>query len=67
VMSLDRRKILHVNVTKHPTAEWTAQQLVEAFADRQAPRFLQRDNDGAYESGDTIPANSRPGSLLAVA
>ncbi len=48
VMSLDRRQILHVNVTKHPTAEWSAQQLVEAFADRVAPRFLQRDRDGAY-------------------
>ena len=31
VMSLDRRRILHVNVTKHPTVEWTAQQLIEAF------------------------------------
>jgi len=31
VMSLDRRRILHINVTKHPTAEWTAQQL-ERFA-----------------------------------
>ena len=30
VMSLDRRRILHINVTKYPTAEWTAQQLVDA-------------------------------------
>jgi transposase InsO family protein len=49
VMSLDRRRILHINVTKHPTAEWTAQQLVEAFpGDRWMPRFLQRDRDGIY-------------------
>ena len=31
-MSLDRPQILHVNVTKHPTAEWAAQRIVEAFA-----------------------------------
>ncbi len=49
VMSLDRRRILHVNVTKHPTAEWTSQQLVEAFpGDGWIPRFLQRDRDGIY-------------------
>ncbi len=49
VMSLDRRRILHINVTKHPTAEWTAQQLVEAFpGDGWIPRFLQRDRDGIY-------------------
>ena len=49
VMSLDRCHILHVNVTKHPTAEWTAQQLVEAFPDDGwIPRFLQHDRDGIY-------------------
>jgi hypothetical protein len=32
-----RRQVLHVNVTEHPTAAWTAQQIVEAFADRDAP------------------------------
>ena len=49
VMSLHRRRILHVNVTKHPTAEWAAQQVREAFpGDGWMPRFLQRDRDGAY-------------------
>jgi putative transposase len=49
VMSLDRRRIIHVNVTKHPTAEWAAQQLVEAFpGDGWMPRFLQRDRDGVF-------------------
>ena len=49
VMSLDRRRILHVNVTKHPTATWTAQQLVEAFpGGGWIPRFLQRDRDGVF-------------------
>jgi hypothetical protein len=32
----DRRKVLHFNVTEHPTRAWTAQQIVEAFADREA-------------------------------
>jgi hypothetical protein len=35
-------------VTRHPTAEWLAQQLVEAFPWNTAPRYLIRDNDGAY-------------------
>ena len=49
VMSLDRRRILHVNVTRHPTSGWTAQQLLEAFpGDGWMPRFLQRDRDGAF-------------------
>ena len=43
------RRILHVNVTRHPTVKWTAQQLVEAFpGDGWIPRFLQRDRDGVF-------------------
>ena len=35
---------MHVNVTKHPTAEWTAQQLTEAFpGDATVPRYLHRE------------------------
>ncbi len=50
VMSVDRWRILHTNVTKQPTAEWTAQPLVEAFTgDQWMPRFLQRDRDGIYD------------------
>ena len=48
VLSHDRRRIVHFNVTEHPTAEWTAQQLVEAFPFDSAPRFLLRDGDGVY-------------------
>ena len=48
-MSLDRRRILHVNVTKHETAEWVAHQMVETFpGDGWVLRFLQRNRDGAY-------------------
>src|SRR5215467_4022274 len=39
VLEHDRRKVLHFNVTEHPTAPWTAQQILEAFADRDAARL----------------------------
>jgi putative transposase len=42
------REVLHFNVTNHPTAAWVAQQVVEAFADREVPRYLIRDRDGVY-------------------
>src|SRR5215467_3373498 len=45
VLAHDRRRILHVGVTAHPTAEWTAQQLREAFPWDSAPRYLLRDRD----------------------
>jgi putative transposase len=48
VLSLDRRRVLHFNVTRHPTAEWTAQQVVEACAFDLPGRFLIRGNDKIY-------------------
>jgi putative transposase len=48
VLRHDRRELLHVNVTEHPTASWTARQLIEAFPDDSAPRFLLRDRDAIY-------------------
>lgn len=48
VVSHDRRRIAHFNVTAHPTAAWTARQLVEAYVFVDAPRFLLRDNDAIY-------------------
>jgi len=48
VLAHDRRRIVHVNVTAHPTAVWTARQLREAWAWDAAPRFLIRDRDGIY-------------------
>ena len=50
VLAHDRRRIVHFNVTEHPTAEWTAQQMVEAFCDGESPRYLIRDRDGVYGS-----------------
>jgi putative transposase len=48
VLAHDRRRILHFNVTAHPTAEWTAQQVREAFPFAQLPRFLLRDRDAIF-------------------
>jgi transposase InsO family protein len=48
VLSHERRRVVHFNVTEHPTAEWTAQQIVEAFPNDTAPRWLLRDRDSIY-------------------
>src|SRR5262249_13797459 len=48
VLAHDRRRIVHFNVTAHPTAEWTAQQLREAFPFDQVPKYLLRDRDGIF-------------------
>jgi len=48
VLAHDRRRILHFNVTAHPTAEWTGQQLREAFPFDQGPGYLLRDHDAIF-------------------
>ena len=48
VIAHDRRRILHFNVTKHPTSLWIVQQLREAFPFDSAPRFLIFDRDAKY-------------------
>jgi hypothetical protein len=48
MLAHERRRIVHVNVTAHPTAQWTAQQIVEAFPWDTAPRYLLRDRDAIY-------------------
>ena len=42
------RKVLHFGITEHPTAEWTSQQIVEAFSERDAKHYLIRDCDSIY-------------------
>ena len=49
ILAHDRRRVVHVAVTDHPTAAWTAQQLREAFPWDQAPRYLLRDRDHAFD------------------
>ncbi len=48
VLSLDRRQVVHLNVTYKPSAEWTARQLYLAFPFDSAPKYLIRDRDGIY-------------------
>jgi putative transposase len=48
VLGHDRRRIVHFNVTAHPTAEWTGQQLRNAFPFDQFPRYLLRDRDAIF-------------------
>ncbi len=48
MLSHDRRRIVHFNVTTAPSAAWAGQQVVEAFPWEAAPRFLLRDRDGTY-------------------
>ena len=43
-----RRELVWINVTAHPTAEWIAQQIVEAFPWNEAPRYLICDRDAIY-------------------
>jgi putative transposase len=48
ILAHERRRIVHVNVTEHPTAEWTTQQVIDAFPWDDAPRYLLRDRDSIY-------------------
>ena len=48
LLAHSRRRVIHINVTEHPTAAWTAQQIVEAFPDDTTPRWLLRDRDQIY-------------------
>jgi transposase InsO family protein len=48
VLSHDRRRVVHFNVTDSPTARWTTLQIVQAFPWDTAPRFLLRDRDAIY-------------------
>jgi putative transposase len=51
VLSHARRRLVHFNVTEHPTAEWTARQLLEACGLEEAPRYLIRDRDRSMVNG----------------
>jgi len=48
MLTHSRRRLVHFNVTEHPTAEWTARQLLEACVHEEAPRYLIRDRDQVY-------------------
>jgi putative transposase len=48
VLAHDRRRVIHFNVTDHPTGRWTGEQIIQAFPDGSEPRYLLRDRDGIY-------------------
>ncbi len=48
VLCHERRRVVHLNVTANPYAQWTAQQIINAFPYEEAPRFLIRDRDSIY-------------------
>jgi putative transposase len=57
VIGHDRRRILHFNVTRHPTSSWIVQQLRQAFPFDSTPRFLIFDRDKKY--GSEVPITIR--------
>jgi putative transposase len=48
ILAHERRRVVHFNITEHPTAQWTAQQVLDAFPWNEAPRYLLRDRDRLY-------------------
>ena len=50
VIAHDRRRILHFNVTRHPTSAWVSQQLCEAFPFDTAPKYLIHDRDATFNT-----------------
>jgi putative transposase len=48
ILAHERRRVVHFNITEYPTAQWTAQQVVDAFPWDEAPRDLLRDRDRLY-------------------
>jgi transposase InsO family protein len=48
IVRLDRRELVWISVTSHPTAEWVARQITEAFPWNEAPRYMIRDRDRIY-------------------
>ena len=48
IVRLDRRELVWINVTPHPSAEWVARQITEAFPWNEAPRYMIRDRDRIY-------------------
>src|SRR4029450_12759208 len=49
VLAHDRRRVVHIAVTEHPTAAWTVQQFREAFPWDELPRYLLRNRDHAFD------------------
>jgi hypothetical protein len=72
ILHHDRRQILWLGVTAHPTAEWISHQLTETYGWKVAPRYIIRDRDAVY--GDVfirrlraMSIRDRPTAAIAVA
>jgi transposase InsO family protein len=50
-LEIGSRRLLHINVTRHPTAEWTLQQFREILAEPHGYRFVLHDRDSSYSLG----------------
>src|SRR5881296_580596 len=57
ILTHSRRRLVHFNVTEHPTAEWTARQLLEACALEEGPRYLIRDRDKSMATAINVSAS----------
>ena len=63
VLSYDRRRVLHSQVTEHPSEEWTIQQMWEAFPCDHQCRYLLRDRDAIY-GGDWVATAAQAAARL---
>jgi len=64
ILAHHRRRVVHFNVTEHPTAAWTAQQVIDAFPWDEAPRYLLRDRNRIYSA--SFPQRVRTMGIEAV-
>jgi hypothetical protein len=72
IVRLDRRELVWISVTTHPTAEWVVRQIIQAFPWDEAPRYLIRDRDRIYGTVITrrlraMGIRDKPCTSLAVA
>jgi len=58
ILRLERRRLISLSVMEHPTADWIACQLTDAFPWDEAPDYMIRDRDGCY--GQRSPGVSQP-------
>jgi len=59
ILAHERRRVVHIAVTDHPTAAWTAQQLREALPWDEAPKYLVHDRDTVFHAWATNGAGDR--------
>lgn len=48
VLAHDRRRVVQINVTEHPTARWTGEQIIQSFPNGSEPKYILRDRDSVY-------------------